>query len=126
MRRKFIFLILSSCMFRVHKLSHRVHCVVHKNSIHFIMISIALSIFLIFIGFSSWLRNVRSTPPGPWRIPLLGSMLSITLKKGILDWTFDKEVIKHQIVTLSFGRKNFFIINDFLLAKVSKLYIVHT
>ena len=64
------------------------------------------------------LRSRKKVPPGPWRIPLLGSLPFITLKNGILDWVLDRDVTRHKISTVKIFGARITMINDYDLAKV--------
>ena len=64
------------------------------------------------------LQGRKNCPPGPGRIPLLGSLPFLTLKNGILDWVLDREVTRHKISTVNIFRARILIINDYVLAKV--------
>ena len=74
-------------------------------------------LLLLFIFFFIWHRVSRKIPPGPIRLPLIGSIPFVTLKKGILDWTMDAAVTRNKISTLQLGPVQIFVINDFDLAK---------
>ena len=64
------------------------------------------------------LKGRKTCPPGPRRVPVLGSLPFITLKNGILDWVLDRDVTRHNIATVHIFGARILIINDFDLAKV--------
>ena len=69
-----------------------------------------------------WYRGEKNYPPGPRRVPLLGSIPFMTMKNGILDFLLDSSVTRNRISTIAVGP--FFklhIINDYELAKVNLL-----
>ena len=74
-------------------------------------------LLVLFFFFFFWRRVSRKIPPGPIRLPLIGSIPFVTLKKGILDWTMDAAVIRNKISTMQLGPVQIFVINDFDLAK---------
>ena len=61
--------------------------------------------------------KIRSLPPGPRILPIFGSFPFLLMKRGFTDWVMDKSVTRNKIATVGFGPKNYFIINDFELAK---------
>ena len=75
-------------------------------------------ILLISLWLLLQLQGRRSWPPGPGRIPLLGSLPFITLKNGILDWVLDRDVTRHKISTVNIFGARIILINDYDLAKV--------
>jgi len=81
------------------------------------MIELTLALVFISFLFFIWKRTSKNLPPGPTRIPILGSVPFITMKRGIMDWVLDNSVTKHKLATVAIGPKNLFVINDFELAK---------
>ena len=78
-----------------------------------------LLLFLLLLATSIkfLLRQRQKLPPGPPRLPLLGCLPFLNLKKGIVDFVLDPRVTKHPLATVSIPGKNFFFINDLDLAK---------
>eukprot|EP00092_Neocalanus_flemingeri_P011092 GFUD01011940.1.p1 GENE.GFUD01011940.1~~GFUD01011940.1.p1 ORF type:complete len:480 (+),score=113.71 GFUD01011940.1:179-1618(+) len=74
---------------------------------------IALSITLLYM----FCKSRRNLPPGPPRIPLLGSLPFISLNKGLLSWVLDRSVISHKVATVGLGSQNIYVINNYELAK---------
>ena len=62
-------------------------------------------------------RRTACLPPGPRRIPLLGSLPFISQGRGLQSWVLDTSVISHKIATVALGPLELFVINDFELAK---------
>eukprot|EP00092_Neocalanus_flemingeri_P003772 GFUD01004058.1.p1 GENE.GFUD01004058.1~~GFUD01004058.1.p1 ORF type:complete len:486 (-),score=123.42 GFUD01004058.1:441-1898(-) len=81
------------------------------------MVGIILALGFFSFLFVFWRRKSKNLPPGPPRIPILGSVPFITMKRGLMDWVLDKSVTKHKLATVGIGPKNYFVINDFELAK---------
>ena len=74
-----------------------------------------------------WYRGQKNYPPGPRRVPLLGSIPFMTMKNGILDFLLDSSVTRNRISTIAVGP--FFklhIINDYELAKVNLILLMYT
>ena len=80
------------------------------------MIGITLALFCLTCYFILW-RKSKNIPPGPPRIPILGSIPFISVKRGLLDWVLDKTVTIHKLATVGIGPRNLYVINDFELAK---------
>ena len=64
------------------------------------------------------LQSRKTGPPGPRRIPILGSLPFITLHNGILDWALDRDVTRHKISAVNIFGARIIILNDYDLAKV--------
>lgn len=81
------------------------------------MLNTLLVVSFLLVSLLKWYLDQKKLPPGPLRIPLIGSIPFITTKKGVGDWTLDEDVTKHKLATVQIGFKTF-VINDFELAKV--------
>ena len=77
---------------------------------------IAGFLFLLLL-FLLMRRRTPCLPPGPPRLPLLGSLPFISRDRGILSWVLDTSVISHNIATVALGPSTIIVINDFELAK---------
>ena len=91
------------------------------------MISFLLFTFLLSVMWMMWYRGQKNYPPGPRRVPLLGSIPFMTMKNGILDFLLDSSVTRNRISTIAVGP--FFklhIINDYELAKVNLILLMYT
>ena len=129
---KFILFIRDGISFQIHLLgkslctNYTVDLSVLNKSTHVqtsvLVILRMLSSLLIVITFLvflvKWFLDQKKLPPGPKRIPFIGSLPFITTKKGVGDWTLDEDVTKHKVSTVQIGLGNTFVINDFELAKV--------
>ena len=82
-----------------------------------VMFVICLAIFFVFISSVYFRRKNKILPPGPPRLPIIGSVPFLTVKRGLFDWSLDDAVTRHKLATVGFGPKKLFIINDFDLAK---------
>ena len=80
------------------------------------MVGLVLALLFLTCMFMLW-WNGKNLPPGPPRIPILGSIPFISVKRGLLDWALDKKVTAHKVTTVGIGPRNLFIINDLELAK---------
>jgi len=80
---------------------------------------IGITLFLLFLSFCLivWKKKGKRFPPGPPRIPIIGSVPFITMKNGLMDWSLDKSITSYKLATVGIGPRNFFVINDFDLAK---------
>ena len=91
------------------------------------MISFLLFTSLLSVIWMMWYRGQKNYPPGPRRVPLLGSIPFMTMKNGILDFLLDSSVTRNRISTIAVGP--FFklhIINDYELAKVNLILLMYT
>ena len=72
---------------------------------------------IIFLILLAVIRNIfrrkRTNPPGPLRVPFLGSLLFLDLSKGFLSWGLDPRVFAF----VKLGRVEINVINDLELAK---------
>ena len=72
---------------------------------------------IIFLILLAVIRNIfrrkRTNPPGPLRVPFLGSLLFLDLSKGFLSWGLDPRVFAFVIL----GRVEINVIIDLELAK---------
>ena len=95
---------------------------------------------LIFLAaiLAIWFKSTRKDPPGPNRVPLLGSFPFLNMKKGLVGWVLDRNVTQHKICTIDlFSTVKIFVVHDFDLSKelfamdefsgrpVTKLQILH-
>eukprot|EP00092_Neocalanus_flemingeri_P004804 GFUD01005172.1.p1 GENE.GFUD01005172.1~~GFUD01005172.1.p1 ORF type:complete len:484 (+),score=104.63 GFUD01005172.1:98-1549(+) len=80
---------------------------------------LGMELFLLFLIFCFifWKRKARTLPPGPRRIPLLGSLPFLSIQRGLFDWVLDEDVTRHKLTTVGLGPSTFFVINDFELTK---------
>ena len=76
---------------------------------------ILLSVLIFSILF--WIWNLRKCPPGPSKLPLIGSVPFISLKNGILDWSLDKAVTANKLSMVMLGPVKINVLNDFDLVK---------
>ena len=81
------------------------------------MIGVSLALLFVTFVYIFWKKTERKKPPGPTRLPLLGSVPFLTLKKGLSDWVLDQAVTKHKIATVGLGPRTIYVINDYELAK---------
>ena len=85
------------------------------------MLSVLLVILILTTLGLLWLRSKRGKlPPGPKRVPLLGSIPYIKFTHGLSDFFLNESITQHKIATLDMGPMRQFVINDFELAKVRK------
>ena len=83
------------------------------------MLSVLLVILILTTLGLLWLRSKRGKlPPGPKRVPLLGSIPYIKFTHGLSDFFLNESITQHKIATLDMGPMRQFVINDFELAKV--------
>ena len=83
------------------------------------MLSVILVILILTTLGLLWLRSRRGKlPPGPKRVPLLGSLPYIKFTHGLSDFFLNESITQHKIATLDMGPMRQFVINDFELAKV--------
>ena len=79
------------------------------------------SLLIIFLILLFLIRKIfhkkRTIPPGPPRVPLLGSLPFLDLSKGFLSWGLDKRVTAHPLAFVKLGKVEINVINDFKLAK---------
>ena len=84
---------------------------------------ILLSVLIYSILF--WIWNLRKCPPGPRKLPLIGSVPFISLKNGILDWILDPAVTANKLSMVMLGPLKINVLNDFDLVKVKiTIYLV--
>ena len=76
-----------------------------------------LCLFLISVIYLVIRGRHQKHPPGPPRVPLLGSLPFLNITKGILDWGLDPRVTQHRLASLALGPKVFNVINDLELSK---------
>ena len=81
------------------------------------MFVVCLALILVFISLAYFRRKTNPLPPGPTRLPILGSVPFLTTRRGLFDWALDISVTRHRLATVGFGPKKLFVINDFDLAK---------
>lgn len=81
------------------------------------MIGVALALLFLTFIYIFWKKRERRIPPGPTRLPLLGSIPFLTIKKGLSDWVLDEAVTKHKIATVGLGPRIIYVINDYVVAK---------
>lgn len=81
------------------------------------MFVVCLALLLVCISLAYCRRKTNPLPPGPPRLPILGSVPFLTTSRGLFDWALDASVTRHKLATVGFGPKNLFIINDFELTK---------
>eukprot|EP00091_Calanus_sinicus_P017336 TRINITY_DN3743_c0_g1_i5.p1 TRINITY_DN3743_c0_g1~~TRINITY_DN3743_c0_g1_i5.p1 ORF type:complete len:349 (-),score=66.23 TRINITY_DN3743_c0_g1_i5:512-1558(-) len=81
------------------------------------MFEVSLALLLLTCIFIFWKKRERKKPPGPTRLPLLGSTPFLNTKKGLSDWTMDEAVTKHRIATVGLGPRLIYVINDYEAAK---------
>jgi methyl farnesoate epoxidase/farnesoate epoxidase len=85
-----------------------------------------------------WYKSRKKSPPGPYRVPLLGSLPFLDLRKGVVGWVLDRNITQHKICSIGlFAMEEIFVVNDFDLSKelfardefsgrpVSKLTLLH-
>ena len=85
------------------------------------MLSVLLVILILTTLGLLWLRSKQGKlPPGPKRVPLLGSIPYIKFTHGLSDFFLNESITQHKIATLDMGPMRQFVINDFELAKVRK------
>eukprot|EP00092_Neocalanus_flemingeri_P034518 GFUD01037533.1.p1 GENE.GFUD01037533.1~~GFUD01037533.1.p1 ORF type:complete len:516 (+),score=112.45 GFUD01037533.1:99-1550(+) len=77
-----------------------------------ILLSLVTFLLIYFLK-----RRGNTSPPGPKRIPFLGSLPFLPTKKGITDWVLEDAVTRHKIARVDFGPNPAYFINDFELAK---------
>merc|ERR1711892_36338 len=82
---------------------------------HMLGVILALGLLTVFLFY--WNRKCKKLPPGPPRIPVLGSVPFISMRRGIMDWVLDKSITQNKLATVGIGPRSFFIINDFEMAK---------
>ena len=78
-----------------------------------------LTLILVAILMMALLLHIRKRNqfPGPPRLPLVGSVPWLTLKRGISDWMLCPIVTKHKVALVEIGALNIHVINDFHIAK---------
>eukprot|EP00092_Neocalanus_flemingeri_P018174 GFUD01019671.1.p1 GENE.GFUD01019671.1~~GFUD01019671.1.p1 ORF type:complete len:482 (+),score=104.99 GFUD01019671.1:156-1601(+) len=82
------------------------------------MVGITLALVFFAFCFCCWKKKKgNNLPPGPPRIPILGSLPFISVRRGLLDWVLDESITRHNMSTVALGPRNSFVINDFELAK---------
>ena len=73
--------------------------------------SVALLTYLLILN----VRRIRSMPPGPWGLPIVGIMLNI--KKEFHLFLTDYSKVFGKIFSLSMGRESIVVLSDYKLIK---------
>ena len=81
------------------------------------MFVVSVLLAMAVLATCHWYLRRRRLPPGPPAVPLLGSLPFLSLSRGMVDWSLDSRVTRHNLATVSLGPKNLFVINDLKLAK---------
>lgn len=76
-----------------------------------------LIVFLIVLFLIRKMKRKRLRPPGPPRVPLLGSLPFLDMSRGFLSWSLDPRVTAHPLAFVKLGRLQINMVNDFNLAK---------
>ena len=89
------------------------------------MLSSVLILSFFLLSILLWIWNLRELPPGPTKLPLIGSVPFISLKNGILDWILDPAVTANKLSMVMLGPLKINVLNDFDLVKVKiTIYLV--
>ena len=85
-----------------------------------IMFSSILILSVFILSIFLWFLNVRKLPPGPMKLPFVGSIPFLSHKNGILDWVLDPAVTANKLSMIQLGARKLNVINDYELAKVKE------
>jgi len=80
------------------------------------MLEVTLLIFFLALLYQVWRSRTRA-PPGPPRIPFMGSLPFISTLKGLTSWALDISVTSHKLTSVGLGTKIINVVNDYELAK---------
>ena len=74
-------------------------------------------LFLLLSWHILWRRKRSNLPPGPPRLPLLGSLPFLSMERGLVSWLQSEKITRHKITTVALGPQNLFVINSFEIGK---------